>query len=204
MSLPLFTDALAALFIGGCMGVWQIDSQYVAYRSDVTFAQYYWTNVYHWQQADDVAPDNTIVNGYQQVMRESVPGYVTWLGYRITSPLGVVIWPGSVISVPGSGPWSGMLAPLINVVLMDFLSGGVRVGYKRFRGQWDDSLMLGDVWDASVTGWFRHVVGPKILTLSPVTSRGIVIDGFAVRDTIHMWQMRHGTKRGARPVFVQP
>ena len=165
---------------------------------------HYWTNCWAWQQDDPNTPDNDIVTTLARAAQEAIPRRTTLVEWRIILPSHIVIWPAGHIETPGLAFDVEEPGPVGQCLLVDFYAAGKRVGYKRFRGPWYNSLQRGPVWDSSLVNYFETIVVPDFMAAPICNRRGVLFDDFRVRPEVCPWQMRHGSKRAARPVFVMP
>ena len=186
------------------MFTWHFDQQYRLDSPPPSHPLYYWTNDYSWLQADGVTPDNDIVTNFVQGCRYCIPQQTTQVDWRVTAPDGSFIWPLGPTENSGLAPFYDPAGVLGLCLLVDFFSAGKRVGYKRYRGPWSDSLVLGTQWDSALVSYFDTSVIPNLMVNPLCNRQGIAFDDYFVRSTIYMWQQRHGTKRRSRPVFVLP
>lgn len=186
------------------MYLWKFDQQYRLDSPPPSTPLYYWTNTYYFLQALEHEPDYDNCNFWYVNMRTFIPRRTTQIEWRATSPAGDVVWPLGTIENSGIANFYGDPGPIPLCVYVDFFHQGRRVGYKKYRGPWQDSLVNGSLWDSALISWFNDSAMPELMFGNPCNHRGVLFDDYRVRPDIHLWQQRHGSKRATRPVFVYP
>jgi hypothetical protein len=182
--------------------LWTFDSQHRALNRPGD-ASYYWTNVYYWLQDNAAStPGSDIVNAL-----DAFPSYAARENnIRTSFRVRCASWSYDVTttrSEPGSyGP------SIINWFipwyfrLLAYDADDNVVGYKRLRGCWGfedvaEGQMVDDLYD------YLRVGLDAYLTPQPLCNvRGVPIVRWEIDRTLRNWQLRHGSKRAARPVLA--
>lgn len=187
------------------MPVYQVDYQCRYPHEDTDDGYYYWTNCYY-TVADNPIDAEVNLNGIMTNMYTvaCIVGVET-LFCQVKSPPGrqapLYIDPlGDIFGVLPA-PDGGLLT---NTVRVYGLVAGRQVWYKRWRVPLRpsdiDGLVLEGSFHAYLEANFSALAAAGVLT----TVTGDVIEEIHVSPRVHMWQLRHGTKRRARPVFATP
>ena len=187
---PLFTYCCLRCECESALALFIFDQQYRLDSPPPSHPLYYWTNSYSWLQDAGTDPDPDILNDVAQAMRYMIPRRVTMVEWRVVTPSGAVVWPLGSIETGGIAPFTDAPGLRQLCLLVDFFREGRRVGYKRYRGPWPDSLVDGATWSPDLVDWFSDGALPNLM-IAPVCSRsGELFDSYRVRPEIHGWQVR--------------
>lgn len=185
------------------MTLYQIDFQarMLWPRSDSDW--YYWTNTFFAECAtilDAYEAVGVADNFLRTVTRRTV--FDAGLRWGIAPGPDPIIFQGPSGNEPGYYGQPGQVGTLGNAVLLQGLAGGKVVSYKRLMlPLMPDEIGADGLIVPDVLSWF----GSAALTLLPVqftNAAGTVIEEYRVKETPHLWQPRHGTKRRSRAVFA--
>jgi len=166
---------------------------------------YYWTNAFYVEQTTPIAAITSCNGRLSNIVHHTCLLGVECTGHQVHTPPGS----GDVVYVDPGSTLAGSLSPigvgpLINSVHILFLAAGSVVGWKRWRVPLRTSDIDGDYiatafWLDLQDYWSGALSSPVLRSRT-----GVLIDEILVDRKIHMWQLRHGTKRRSRPVIVYP
>lgn len=184
------------------MALWTFDVQFRAYSRPLD-AAYYWTNVYYWLQGDSLStPQSSVVSALDAFTFYAARQNNVRTSYRVRC----ATWSYDTVTshaVPGSlGPAvSNWFIPWY-FLLRAYDVEGQQVGYKRLRGCW----AFEDVVEGQMTDALYDYINTGIvdyLTPQPLCNvRGVPIARWEIDRALRCWQLRHGSKRAARPLFA--
>jgi hypothetical protein len=182
----------------------QLDMQFRSPWSQGADGYFYWTNTY-FCDLDNPPPDNTSFYWVGTVYTGYIFDCVSIVTFLRTAPPGSRIYVGGGNTTPNPGPWhfSGGYS-LFHTARLSFRNGGKEVGYKRFRMPIVEECR----------GPNNEIIGDAALMISNAcsileyaritTKEGLPIEEVTCDYRVHMWGLRHGTKRSALPVLPYP
>jgi len=165
---------------------------------------YYWTNVYYYDNSGGdpfYGPDH---NAILDANYAGTTDHVALVALRVTNAItgieyGILTPPDNMGTLPNDNRGS-----LINCVRLSGRREGREVCYKRWRVPLGNNDVDGSDLSASCIALFTDTIIPLLSLATICNIHGEAVDEWIVQPSVHMWQLRHGTKRRARVVFAYP
>lgn len=182
---------------------WRVEHQH-RYPSVETGFDYYWTTVYYYNNlnGDPAAGLNysalldATYNGSSydnRLVAVRITNLETHTEYGIATPF------DNHGTIPENGGGS-----LENVVRLSGKADGQEVSYHL----WRQPLTLADIEAGRLSddAWavVNDVIIPALVTAELQNVGGVEVQEWTADRAIHLWQLRHGTKRRIGPVFAYP
>lgn len=167
-------------------------------------APYYWTNVYYY---DNSGGDPFYGPDHNAILAANYAGttdQVALVALRITNAMtgveyGILTPPDNLGTLT-----NGERGSLINCVRLSGRAAGREVCYKRWRIPMGNIDVEGDQLSSSCLALFNDTIIPLLALATICNTHGDAVDEWIAQPAVHMWQLRHGTKRRARVVFAYP
>lgn len=194
----MLTEGPALSLLRWTLTIYRADLQQSIATGLVATGRYYWTNVYYFVANNSTEFDlgrDQCSECQSRAFCDDVSSdriLITEVGSGSVVQHGIFHW------VP-LGAWGSSDSPITNCVLVWLYSGGVKVGYKRYRVPVPMSAMSGGLLTATflsdylVDGPGNALIGGQVSTIN-----GAFIDAAVVDPRVSQWQIRHGTKRAER------
>lgn len=182
---------------------WRVEPQ-LRYSSVETGEDYYWTNVFYYENLGSNPFVGDQYNAIIEAVRAGTLDTVDRVAVRIWNMTAGTEY--GIVTIPWVGviDSDGESGSLQNVARLVGWSGDSQVSYKLWRvplriGDFDGSAinptMMG-ILDAGILAWLNSTTFCNV--------NGVPIDNWTCDAEAHMWQLRHGTKRRERVVFAYP
>jgi len=182
---------------------WRLDLQH-RYTPVDSGLPYYWTSVYYYENLGstpftggqyNAILDTTYAASLDTVELVAVRQFDTTHNteFGIATPLDNL---GDLDSEDGGS--------LFNVVRLHGWAGGKVVSYKLWRFPLRLSDIEGDRLSDQALGIVNDVIIPGLSTAPLCNIHGIEVEEWTCDGLVHIWQVRHGTKRRERVVFAYP
>jgi len=185
------------------MAVYQVDVQMSIPYVGGYLGRYYWTWVYYVLGTNDTEAAVRALSQTANQARSNTTTTVHYHGYRITSPPGSGIVTRAYTPLDQAGlRTTGTLLPLENVMVQRMYSGQGIVGWRFWREGFIDVDADGQVWTPTALARSQSKVDVMAASGYVCSRRGAIIDSIVCDPRVGMRQLRHGTKRMARPVLT--
>jgi len=186
------------------MRIWQMDPQFrTPYDNVIGF--YYWTNTFYCDH--DAGPPYSSWGGWNEFLSGCYGG--TLGSTQLVSIRCTELSSGIVAGTPTPTDNHGEIPDsderyLINTARLVGYVEGVPRAYKRWRFPLRKSDINGDRLSSDAMDIINSTIITHFTAAGFTTRQGDVIDSWSCDGLIHPWQMRHGTKRCDRVVYVYP
>jgi len=182
---------------------WRVETQ-LRYPSVETGADYYWTNVFYYENLGSTPYTGDYYNQIINATRSGTLDTVERVAIRLTNHSTGTQF--GIVTIP----WEGVIdadgeeGSLFNVARFVGWNEGKQVSYKL----WRVPLRIGDIDGPDIASSMLAILeaGP-LAALNSVqfcNVNGIPIEEWTCDGKLHIWQLRHGTKRRERVVFAYP
>lgn len=186
------------------MRIWQLDPQF---RTPINEEGdwYYWTNTFYCNF--DAGIPSSDWPGWNDFIIGCYSG--TLDNTELVSIREMEVSTGVVYGIPTPSDNKGYIpaeggGQLLNTARLVGWSGGKAVSYKRWRFPLRTSDLGEGVLAPGALSVLRDTVIPLFISAGFTNIRGDIIDNWTCDGLLHMWQLRHGTKRRTRVVYDYP
>lgn len=182
---------------------WRLDLQH-RYTPVDSGTPYYWTSVYYYENLGStpfVGPNYSAILNTTYAASTDDTALVAVRQFDTThnTQFGIAT---PLDNLGDLDPEDG--GSLFNVVRLVGRAAGKVVSYKLWRFPLRLSDIDGDYLSDQAIGIVNDTIIPGLTTAALCNINGVAVEEWSCDGLVHLWQVRHGTKRRERVVFAYP
>lgn len=182
---------------------WRAETQ-LRYLSVETGLDYYWTSVYYYENLGSTPYVGDFYNTIIEATANGTLDTVRRVAIRLTDVTHGTEYGIVTLGADGLIDADGDEGSLTNVARLVGWNEGRQVSYKL----WRVPLRIGDISGKDISGTMQGIINDGVLdalnSLEFCNVHGVPIQEWTCDGAVHIWQLRHGTKRRERVVFAYP